>query len=100
MTKRIAHAALFTLALAGCTTVTDTYDRWFGSSPGPKPAPLVAFKPITQPKIVWRGEVGAAERTVFFPAVTGNVVYGAGAAGQISGFDVATGKVVARINAG
>jgi outer membrane protein assembly factor BamB len=100
MTKRIALAAALTFAVAGCTTVTDAYDRWFGSSPGPKPAPLVAFKPITQPRIVWRGEVGPAERTVFFPAVTGNVVYAAGAAGQIAGFDVATGKVVSRINAG
>jgi outer membrane protein assembly factor BamB len=98
--SRIALAVLVVAAAAGCTTVTEQYDRWFGKSPGPKPAPLVAFKPITQPRIVWRAEVGAAERTVFFPAVTGSVVYAAGASGQVLGLDVASGKVVSRINAG
>jgi outer membrane protein assembly factor BamB len=100
MTARIVLAALLVAAAAGCTTVTEQYDRWFGKSPGPKPAPLVAIKPIIQPRIVWRAEVGPAERTVFFPAVTGNVVYAAGAAGQILGLEVASGKVVSRINAG
>src|SRR5688500_3238388 len=100
MTIRVALAAGLAVAFAGCTTVGNVYDRWFGSAPRAKPAPLVALKPIAQPRIVWRAELGPAERTVFFPAVTGNVVYAAGASGQIAGFDVATGKAVSRINAG
>lgn len=100
MTRRTALVAGLAVMLAGCTTVGNVYDRWFGAAPRAKPAALVALKPIAEPRILWRAEVGAAERTVFFPAVTGNVVYAAGASGQIAGFDVATGKAISRINAG
>ena len=100
MRRRAALAAGFFLALAGCSTVGDMYDRWFGSRPGPKPAPLVAIKPTAELRVVWQASIGPAERSIFFPAVTGNVVYVASAAGQIGGFEVATGKSVARFNAG
>ena len=78
----------------------DMYDSWFGSRPTVKPAPLPVFKATAQPRLAWRGEVGAAEKTVFFPAITANHVYAAGASGQIVGFDSRSGKVVARVNAG
>jgi len=100
MKPRIVLAALAVVAAAGCSTVGSVYDRWFGSAPAAKPAALVPIQPTTQPRIVWRGEVGPAERTMFFPGGSGNTVYAAGAAGQIVGFDVASGKVLARINAG
>ena len=100
MTLRRLLPALALASLAGCTTVGNVYDRWFGSSPATKPAPLVAIKPTAQTRIVWRGNVGPAERSVFFPAVSGNTVYAAGAAGQILGFDVKSGNVVAKLNAG
>lgn len=100
MRTRLLLAAWAVAAAAGCSTVGDVYDRWFGSTPAAKPAPLVAIQPTTQPRIVWRGEVGPAERTMFFPGGSGNTVYAAGAAGQIVGFDVASGKVVSRFNAG
>lgn len=100
MIGRCALLALLSVLLAACSTVKDTYDRWFGSAPKAKPAPLVTFQPTVQPRIVWRGEVGAAERAMFFPAVTGRTIYAAGAAGQIVGFEAATGKVSTRINAG
>jgi outer membrane protein assembly factor BamB len=100
MTVRLALVVLLSLAVAACSTVSDTYDRWFGSAPKTKPAPLVALQPTAQPRIVWRGEVGPAERAMFFPAVTGKTVYAAGAAGQIVGFEVSSGKVATRINAG
>jgi outer membrane protein assembly factor BamB len=94
-------AFIFLLAvLGGCSTVGDVYDRWFGSRPTAKPAPLPPMQATAQPRIVWRGEVGPAEKTIFFPAVTGRTVYAAGAAGQIVGFEVSSGKQVARINAG
>ncbi len=93
-------AAVLVLGITGCSTVGNVYDRWFGSRPAAKPAPLVAIQATTQTRIVWRGAVGPAEKTIFFPAVTGNTVYAAGAAGQIQGFEVSSGKSVARINAG
>jgi outer membrane protein assembly factor BamB len=97
---RAAGTAILILGLAACSTMGNVYDRWFGSRPAAKPAALVPIQATAQPRIVWRGEVGPAEKTVFFPAVTGNTVYAAGASGQIVGFEVRTGKPVARINAG
>jgi outer membrane protein assembly factor BamB len=93
-------ALLLAAAATGCTTLGDTYDRWFGSRPAVKPAPLVPIQPTAQPRIVWRGEVGPAGKSVFFPAVTGRMVYAASAAGQIVGFEAASGKAVTRLNAG
>ena len=100
MKRRYALAILLLLAGSGCQIAGNVYDRWFGSRPGPKPAPLVAFQATTQPRIVWRADVGPAERSIFYPAVTGNIVYAAGAAGQVVGYDIRSGNAVARLNAG
>src|SRR5688500_11978003 len=100
MKFRHVAAVLLIAAGAGCQTVGSVYDRWFGSSPGPKPAPLVAFQATTQPRIAWRGDVGSADRNIFFPTVTGNIAYAASAAGSVVGFDTRTGNAVARLNAG
>jgi outer membrane protein assembly factor BamB len=88
------------VALVGCSTVGNVYDRWFGSQPAAKPAPLVAITATAQPRIRWQANVGAAERNMFFPAVTGNTVYATGAAGQIASFDRTTGSPTARFSAG
>ncbi len=104
----IARAALWLaigMMLAGCqtvtNTVTDTYDRLFGRSvPAKKPAELVQFQPTASPRVAWQGSIGSAEKSVFFPAVTGNTVYVASAGGQIAGFESGTGRVVARFDAG
>jgi outer membrane protein assembly factor BamB len=87
------------VALAGCSTVGNMYDRWFGSRPAAKPSPLPPVQGTMQPRIVWQANIGPAERAVFFPAVTGSVVYAAGAAGRIGGFEARTGKQVAAFNA-
>jgi outer membrane protein assembly factor BamB len=98
--KLRSFVALALLALvASCSTVGNMYDRWFGSRPAAKPAPLVAITPTAQPRVAWQANVGEADRSVFFPAVTGSTVYAANAAGQIVGFDIKSGKQVARINA-
>ena len=87
--------------VAGCSTVGNVYDRWFGSTPRVKPAPLPVIATSTaQPRIAWQANVGPAERNLFTPAVTGTAVYAAGAAGQVAGFEVSTGKQVSRFNAG
>jgi outer membrane protein assembly factor BamB len=95
-----AFAAVVLVLLAACSSVGNVYDRWFGSRPAAKPAPLVALTPTAQPRIAWQANIGAAERNIFFPAVTGNVVYAAGASGQIAGFDIKSGKQTTRVNAG
>ena len=98
MSQRLILIVLLAVVLASCSSVSNVYDRWFGSRPASKPAPLATFTPTAQPRIAWQGNVGAADRSIFFPAVTGEVVYAAGASGQIVGFDVRTGKQVGRIN--
>jgi outer membrane protein assembly factor BamB len=100
MNLRRPLAALALVCVAACSTIGNTYDRWFGSVPAAKPAPLVAFKPSAQTRIAWQGSVGPAERTVFFPALSGSTVYAAGAAGQVVGFDAKTGKPVSRLTVG
>ncbi len=96
-----SSAALLALLVSGCQTLSGTYDRWFGSSqPAQKPAELVQIKPVISPKILWQGSVGSADKSAFFPAVAGNIVFAAGVSGQIGGFDVATGRQVMRIDAG
>lgn len=98
-----AAALVIVLLTAGCQTVVDTYDRWFGSgrpAQAQKPAELVTLRSSVGVKVLWQGSVGAAERDLFFPVVSGNVVYAAGAAGQIAGFDVSSGRPVVRLDAG
>lgn len=99
MQRLIVVAAM--AVLGGCQTVSSTYDRWFGSSrPAQKPAELVTIQSTVVPKIVWRGSVGDAGNSAFYPAVSGNIVYAGGASGQIIGFDLASGGQVVRIEAG
>jgi outer membrane protein assembly factor BamB len=93
--------ALFALFISGCQTVAGTYDRFFGrSAPAAKPAELVPITPVISPRIMWQGNVGGADKSLFSPAVSGGVVYAAGAAGQIAGFDAASGRQVLRIEGG
>src|SRR5215210_5972495 len=98
--KTATALALVLVALGGCSTIGNMYDRWFGSRPAAKPAALVPITPTAQPRITWQGNVGAAERNMFLPEVNGKVVYAAGAAGQIAGFDIKTGNQTARFSAG
>ena len=91
------------LTIAGCAVpslpVGDYFDRWFGAAPAIKPAELVAFKPTATAKILWQANVGAAERYVFTPALDAATITAAGAAGQITRFEAATGKAASRIDA-
>lgn len=93
-------AALLAMLAGGCQTITSTYDSLFGARPTQKPAELVVIRPVVSPKILWQGSVGSADKNAFFPAVTGNVVYATGAAGQVTGFDAANGRQATRIEAG
>ena len=93
--------ALALAATTGCKTVSDSYDRIFSSGkPAVPPAELVSIKPVATPKILWQGGAGSSEKSVFFPATAGNVVYTANAAGGITAFDATKGGAVAKMSWG
>ncbi len=83
---RIAAAGLLIAVLAAC------------SSKGPKPAPLVDFKPSAQVRVAWRASVGDGGRYIFSPAVYQGSVFAAGSTGDLVRLDAATGKPVWRVN--
>ena len=97
---RLLPAVLAAAPLSGCQTVSDIYDGWFGTAPKQKAAELVQFQARATARIVWQGSVGGAERSAFYPAVSGNTVYAAGASGQIAGFTANTGDNTVRFDAG
>ena len=92
---------LVLLPLGGCDTVKGAYNSWFGAStPATKPAELVQIRPTVTPAIAWRSTIGAADKTVFFPSVSGNTVWVSGASGQIAAFAANSGAVTTRFEAG
>lgn len=86
--------------LSGCESIYRAYDRTFGGGPVQKPAELVPINATATLRMLWQGSVGPAEKSVFFPTVSGNVVYAAGAGGNVTGFEAASGKPVDNIAAG
>ena len=95
----IVPIVLLSLLIGGCTVVDEYYNRWFGSGPVIKPAELVAFKPSATVKVLWQANAGSADKYVFTPAVDTTSVYVAAAAGQITRFDIRSGKQLGRIDA-
>jgi len=95
-----ACVAVILAPLAGCETISNAYDRTFGSAPVLKPAELTPIKTTAALKVLWQGGVGPAEKHVFFPAVSGNVVYATGAGGNVTGFNATAGNPVSRVEAG
>ncbi len=96
----MAIAFALTLGVTGCKTVSDVYQGWFGSKPALQPAPLVSFQPKSTVSIAWQANLGGKEGTsVFYPTVSGNTVYAAGAGGQIRGYSV-TGAPQVSIDVG
>jgi outer membrane protein assembly factor BamB len=98
--KRRFSLVLAALVLGACQTISDGYNRMFGSRPGPKPAELTPIQPKATLRVLWQGSVGPAEKNVYFPWKSGNVVYAVGAAGIVTGFDIARGTPVASAEAG
>lgn len=86
--------------IAGCQTIVSTYDRFFGARPVQKPAELPELRPTVSPRILWQGTVGAAEKSILSPGVSGNVVYAVGSSGQLAGFEAASGRQAMRIDVG
>ncbi len=84
------------LLLTGCATVSD----WFGPGIKQKVAELVTFETKVSARLVWQGSVGSAGTSVFYPALSGNTVYVADAAGQIAALTASSGGATARFDAG
>lgn len=98
--RRLLPLAVAVLLLQGCQTVSDTYNGWFGSGPKQKAAELVPFETRATLRVVWQGNVGNAQRSAFYPALSGNTIYAGGAGGQISGFNAGTGAQQVQFDAG
>jgi outer membrane protein assembly factor BamB len=93
MIRRVA-ALLAAFALAGCSTVGNYYDRWFGSSaPAQQPTELQPFTASVEARVVWQADVGGADRFAFAPLRAGSAVYAASASGTVTKLDAETGKV-------
>lgn len=100
MSCRFAAATAALVLLAGCQTVSGVYDSWFGSTPKKKAAELVQFQASATARVVWQSNVGSAERGAFYPAVSGNTVYAAGASGQVAGLAANSGTSLGRFESG
>lgn len=83
---RWAVAGLLLLMAVGC------------GSKGPKPAPLVEFKPSVDARVDWQARVGEAGPYIFTPALLGDSVYAASNKGDLVRLDAATGKVRWRVD--
>lgn len=80
------------MLLGGCGVV----DRFWTKDTGPKPTPLVEFKPAASARVLWNANVGRSGDYHLRPAVAGDALYAAGMDGAISRFDVQTGRQVWR----
>ena len=95
--NRRFNVAMAALLLGACQIIS----YGCGSSPsGPKPAELTPIQPKATLRVLWQGNVGSAEKNVYFPTKSGNVVYAVGADGAVTGFDTSRGTTVVRIEAG
>jgi len=99
-TPHLPACLLLALLAAGCQTVTSTYDRLLGASPVQKPAELPVLRSSVTARVLWQGNVGSAEKNIFSPSVSGSIVYAVGASGQLTGFEVATGRQAMRTDVG
>jgi outer membrane protein assembly factor BamB len=97
----LAIAAGLIAASGGCSSIKSTYDSWFGSpAPSRKPAELKPIRASIKARVAWQASVGAAGKTVLFPAMDGNAVWVADARGGIAGFNAVNGSNAGRFNAG
>jgi len=87
-------AAMLLPLFAGCSSFSDSSMNplnWFSSGPTHKPNELTDIKPTMTMARAWSASVGSGGVYVFTPALVGNVVYAAGADGNLVAFDAQTG---------
>ncbi len=91
------------LFLAGCSFLTelrlDMADRLFGREPPNPPAELNEISPTLSVKLKWSTQVGKTDRYDYTPAVEAGAVYAANAEGELTKWDIESGRQIWRINA-
>lgn len=88
------------LALSGCSTLSSLNPFSGRSDTKNQPAVLTEIKSTMAVKSSWTVAVGAAGNYVFSPVSVAQNVYVAAADGTLARIELATGRVVWRINAG
>ena len=106
MRRLLPLAVLLTTAafLSACSSGGDFNPNpldWFSSgSAGPKPAELPVLTNPTGVKVLWSANIGAAEKFIFSPVLSGDSVYAASRAGNVTRLEALTGKAKWRISLG
>lgn len=100
--KQVAWGMLALAAtLAGCATVGDLWDDWFGTSAKTDiPAPLAEFKPSAVLTVVGKASVGGAGNSIFTPGQWQGAIFAAGHDGRLARFEGSLGREVWRIDTG
>lgn len=96
--------ALSFLVLTSCSALTelrsDMADKLFGAEPANPPSELKEIKSSYIAKIDWSVKLGSTDKYDYTPAVDAGSVYGANTEGEITKIDIASGKVIWRVNVG
>lgn len=82
--------------LAGCASLNPFAEK----DKSVEPAELVELKASMAVRTAWTLDIGRANDSVFTPAVVDNTLVVAGGEGDIARVEVATGRVLWRVNAG
>ena len=102
--RKIIRSSFFAslLLLASCSFLTelrlDMADRLFGREPPNPPAELTEITPTLSVKLNWSTQVGETDRYDFTPAVEAGAVYVANAEGELTKWDVESGRQIWRVN--
>ena len=97
---KTASHAVFGVALASTLSGCGLFSIFSSPDPRTLPAPLTEIKQTVTLKAAWQASAGKSQSFVFTPAIAGKNVYAAGADGQLSALDLATGRQVWRVDAG
>ncbi len=100
--KPVLLAALLAtgVALSGCSTMSETWDKWNPfSSNGVKATELKPIQTTADVRVRWKMDIGKAGAYAFSPAVAGNSVYVAAADGSLARIE-SDGAIAWRVNAG
>ncbi len=104
MLSRTIVISLLLLSLSACSLYGDikssVSERVFGKEDQNPPAELTEIKPTINAKVLWNIKLGDTESYDFTPAVDGDFVYAASAAGEIVKINAVTGVQQWRIKAG
>lgn len=104
MRMKLLLVAGVAAALSGCGTVDKMggwVGGWFGGGSSKiKPAELTEFKATARLSRAWDVSVGSGAPYSFTPGTDGQAIYAAGKDGRIVKVDIASGRELARIEAG